>query len=125
MKLGHTATLVKIVNNSPRAINARAKRLRKAFRVLRPSVTEGIAKFYGLSESQKRRMLRKQLDAEQRANDLQRSGMDIEFWHTLVKDGVNPIRHQMMTRLQARKLNEFNTSNEMKLRWMIGRQELK
>ncbi len=62
------------------------------------------------------------VDATQSNNDLSR--VNLEMVHTLVEDGLKPIRHELMTRTKSRKLNAANRQYGLKLEWVAGRQEL-
>jgi len=70
-----------------------------------------------------RASLVKQLARARARNDLDRASMDMEFIHTLVS-GLKPVRHQMMTVLQARKLNAFNRQNDIPFLWVMGKQSI-
>lgn len=50
--------------------------------------------------------------------------LECEVFHTLVKNGTIPIRHQQMTRVKARKLNSVNKEMNIPLEWVLGKQKL-
>lgn len=66
------------------------------------------------------RSAEKAVESVQAANDLNRQS-DMEMDHTLVRDGLTPVRCQIMTRGKARKLNAANRQYGLKLEWVAGR----
>ena len=111
---GAPATDISIRCNSKDAIDERQQRLKQETAHL--WINPKVGTTHTLIKGQRRM---------QRLNDLNRGGQEMEMAHTLVKDGIVPVRHQMMTRAKARKLNTFNWQNGLKLKWMLGKQELK
>lgn len=71
------------------------------------------------------RAIRTKMFRQSRAsNELSRKVPDIEDIWTLVKDGLKPIRHQMMNREKANKLNYANNIYKTGLQWVQGKQKL-
>ncbi len=118
---GSASQTVRIYSNSYRATNKRQKTLNKVFNV----GGSGIVGRKMLEAGQHTEGMKRINWAREKsvaANNLDRA-VDLEVCHTLVR-GTVPVRHQMMTRTLAFKLNQFNRKNGLKLLWMQGKQKL-
>lgn len=111
---GTSQTVVRILSGTKTATDLRQKRLKQA--------TDG--HFFNIYKVNGAAGAYRALKKMQRMNDLDRRGAHVQFWHTLVRGGTVPLRHQAMTAGQARKLNRFNQMNRLNLYWVMGRQKL-
>lgn len=87
-----------------------------------PARFEAIARQKGLNANQRAAYMARSQEKEQRVNDLDRD-VEFEMMHTLL-DGTKPIRHQMLSRARARKLNAANRQFQTGLYWLLGRQKI-
>lgn len=108
----------RLYSNSHKAIQRRQKEAKALFKVFNPHRIKALSPI--LQASLAKRALKKY----QRINDSDRN-IETEVWHTLIGgSGLKPIRHQIMSRQKARKLNYANKQLGIDLYWMIGRQKL-
>lgn len=105
--------IVHLVSHSHKAIKLRQKSLNKEHSVIN---------LHGITADG----LQKKLKKQALVNKGERLwGDGYETVHTLLRDKLVPIRHQVMSREKAMKLNEENRKLGINLYWLMGKQEIK
>lgn len=117
----NTSTVFYPTNNSQAAINGRQKRLKAETKSLMPCITR--ARAIASRKSNPGAYMNAVWKNVMAVNDLY-SDIEHEYEYTLVRNGTEPVRHQLMSRKKARHFNKLNYHSSIPLKWVQGKQPL-